>query len=365
MSIQIKISRSERRRISWADFERALPDSEGAAAIAFFRSKFGENWPAEDAPFAHSFITAFQQGPAEGVRLYRMIGTLNGIANLDLLVGDLGRRAWAQHVSSVMALEFCSRLRAADFGVELIKPDSREKRPDARVMLSGRWIAVEFKALHERDDYESWVELQDRLLSELALSNVELGSLDIAFAPAALDNRAAVVDGLRAVYASQCREYRELPAQTGFARFNGKNVGMRDFPIDQQADDAARITANLGAWSRQLAASAGPALLVVKAKNIFSAALLTGAVQSRADQLSGELSPHLLDVPEIGALLVYEEPFLAVPPSYSTATVRAHVTAGASNGGHARVAILIPNPAARVPLVADELLPLIGKGMRW
>jgi hypothetical protein len=38
---------------------------------------------------------------------------------------------------------------------------------------------------------------------------------------------------------------------------------------------------------------------------------------------------------------------------------------GASEGGHARVAILMENPDAQVPLTPDEVELLVGPRTRW
>lgn len=365
MAYQIKMP-SVAGRMSWDDAARALRDPEPAAAVVFFRAALGEDWRGwtAGAPLADAFVTAFQIGPPECVRLHRMIGALDGTANLDLVVKDLGSRSWTKYVAAAMALEFCSRLHVADHAVQLIKPDE-QKRPDARVILADRWVMIEFKSLHDGDDHAPWEGFVDQVLFGLWEHSLELDSFDIEFAEEALETpAAAIVESLRRIHASRTYEFETLPMGAGRARCADRKARY-SIPVAQD-DDVTRIEKKLRArtWSRQLAIITGATLLVVKSKSIFGGFGRRYVVERAAEACVG-LIPVLRHLPEIGAVLVYEEPMLGVPPPFSAETTELSISMGASEGGHARVAMLIANPAARVPLATSEREVLVGDKMLW
>src|SRR5947209_3343283 len=79
MACQIKMPKTG-GRTSWRDLERARLDADVAKAVVFFHASLGDEWPGwtEGRPLANGFFTALQTGPAECVRLHRMVGVLDG-----------------------------------------------------------------------------------------------------------------------------------------------------------------------------------------------------------------------------------------------------------------------------------------------
>src|SRR5262249_50159883 len=92
-------------------------------AVAYFRNVLGEDWPWEAGRhLARSFYSRIQSEQLEWMRLYRLVRQLDGIANVELLVGDLGAAEWRRHIAGQQALEFCARFRAAGHRVEILQP---------------------------------------------------------------------------------------------------------------------------------------------------------------------------------------------------------------------------------------------------
>ena len=277
-------------RRSWHDIGRGTLAPEVAAAVTFFRAALGEDWPGwtERWPLANIFFAEVQRGPAECVRLHRMFRVLENVEHANLLTKDLGRRSWRDHVAAVMALEFCSRFHSAGHRAELVKPESAP-RPDARIKLDDRWVTVEFKALHDSDDEVQWYETLDQVFSEAAYRGIDLNDFEIELTSAARGSATAIVNGLAAICASDCRNFVGLPEGTGQARLaERRGVGTISPPVTQN-DDVTRIEKRLldvnRPWSRQLATTSGATLLVVRSKDIFSL-LSPGHIVAKAEEIA-------------------------------------------------------------------------------
>jgi len=293
-----------------------------------------------------------------------MIRALEGTPNRDLLVRDLGLPLWKDYVAAVMALEFCSRFRTSGCDVELIKPARKAPRPDARVMPANRWLTVEFKGPNEK---APWDDLTDDVLCELTVQHrIERPAFEIHFAPPALGQPGAVVEGLLAIHGRASREFEPLPSGAGWARVAADGATSFSLPF-AEIEDIARIARNLGdperPWSRQLGSVTGATALVVKAKDVFRG-LDRRYVLDRVDELASQVVAPLLSCPEIGAILIYEELLLAPPPGFVAITGSARVVVGSSEG-FARIAVLIQNQNATEPLLEEEMGALIGDRMRW
>jgi hypothetical protein len=364
--LQISIQGGGPRR-SWRTvLSTFLDDPDVAAASAFFAGVFGDD-VAEDAPLVTHFHTAFQTGLPECVRFHRMISALEGTPNRNSLVRDLGLPQWTDYVAAVMALEFCSKFRTSGCEVEVIKPDRSGPRPDVRVMPDNRWLTVEFKGLHPPNEKATWDALTDDVFCELMMQHhIEHPAFEIHFAPAALGNAGAVVRGLLDVHARASRNFEALPSGTGWARISSGSATSYLLPFAEK-EDITRIARNLAdpkrPWSRQLGSVTGATVLVVKSKDIFKG-FDRSDILGRVDDLSSQIVAPLLSCPEIGAILIYEEPFLAPPPRFTAVTGTARVAVGSSEG-FARVTVLLENRQASVPLTEAEIDALIGERMRW
>lgn len=351
----------------WSDAEndpRATDESRDA--LARFKKLLGERWDGWErgVPLARNFFMSFQGREPEGVKLHRMIRALDGVRGLREIVGGLARDSRAEYAAANMALELCSRIRAAGGEVESVRRQSTPT-PDVRARVAGRWITIELKALHERHDMEVWCQFEQHVVTGLAKRGL-LGN-DITFdrdlTDAALADPEAVVEGLAAVAAGNHREYVDLLRGTGRARIAPNNCGACGYPIDQQ-DELVRLASKLRQkWWKQLASASGPTLLVVRAEHVLRWPDVA-SLGLAARRMAAALAPCLSRLPMIGGVLVYEEPFLAPtwPAFADEGDVR--VRRDTSNGC-ARMMALVPNPAATAPLTVDELSRFVGPEVVW
>jgi hypothetical protein len=123
-----------------------------------------------------------------------------------------------------MTLEFCSRVRSAGGDAEFVQRDG-DKSPDARVKILDRWVTVEFKALHDRDEMEAWYEFEETVMNRLSVRGVAYVAFDRELTDKARADPDAVVEGLASIAARNVREYEPLPHGTGRARIASINTG--------------------------------------------------------------------------------------------------------------------------------------------
>ncbi len=226
---------------SWADAKATTRDTEALVGLEPLISADWDGW-RNGFPLARQFFASFQGMETEAVRLWRMVRSLAVVPNLaDLVAHDLGGKAWSHYYAAVMALEFCSRWRAAGCDVELVARDQTKgqtprKTPDARVKLVGRWTTVEFKALHDHDDLMPWYEDFEPALGSALLSRSVGGTaFDRELTPAARTDVEAVADGLVEIAKTQAHEWMELPRGTGKARLAQTNLGVCGYPVSAEA----------------------------------------------------------------------------------------------------------------------------------
>ncbi len=336
-------------------------------AVEHFRHVLGERWRGwqQHSHLARSFHTSIQGGEREWVRLHRLARSLDGVANVELLVKDLGSPAWQKHIASEQALEFCGRMRAVGHRVEIIR-NTDEVSPDVRVWLRDRPVTIEFKALHDPDEQIPWDEFFEALHGELfrRRPNVEVFPFDVDFLAPALEHRDDVADALAAIATRGDEELLDLPQGSGRARYVGDPVAPRAlrYPVDQR-DDLDRIVANLGAkYRRQLRAADGPRLLVVLTKSMFF--VQNEHIPAVARHVATTLGRTLAERTTISGLLLHEEPL--EPPH----TPVLHVDNGwrfamCATEGRARTAVLVQNATVMVGLTEPELDVLVGENMHW
>jgi hypothetical protein len=352
----------------WSDAEHdPRATGETLEALGCFKSMLGDPWDGwqRGAPLARSFFTPFQGREPEGVKLYRMIRWLDGARGLgDEVVECLAREAWDEYVAATMALEFGSRIRAAGGDAEFVQRDNTST-PDVRVKPVERWVAIELKALHERDEMRPWRDFEQKLIRGLGARGLLRGDLafDYELTQAARTDAEAVIEGVAAVAAGNYREFHDLPRGTGRARIAAINVGSCGYPITQY-DELVRIETKLREkWWKKFRSSDGPTLLIVRTTHVFgsTAPASVGAVARR---IANVLAPRLRASPKIGGVLVYDEPFLPpVWPLFADAgDVRVRMDTSA---GCARQMALVPNPAAAVPLTEHELSRFVGPEIMW
>lgn len=339
---------------------------EVAEAVGILRLMLGEHWKGWEtgAPLATFFHTTFQGGPREWVRLGRLIHALEDAPNRHSMVRrDLGADAWTQYTAAVMALEFCGRLRLTGRAVEFIQTTDR-KGPDARICLAGRWVTLEFKALHETDEMEPWHELQEWVYSQFCVHGMDLGGLEVDCAMNALtkDHRAAFAGGLLAVKTSQSPDYQELPQQTGRARVIDGNMGHWLFPV-KQVSELERIVGKLARkWWKQLRGATTPTVIVIRTCMLFGET--QESVTIKAEAAATRLREVLESFDVVGAILIYDEILWQPPSPAFLGHPDFRLSIGAVDGC-ARAALIVPNHHASTPLDAVELETLVGPTMLW
>lgn len=351
---------------SWQEAE-ADPGTVGevADAVRCFRSILGVRWKGwqKSSPLANVFPMSFQGGPREWVRLYRLIRELEGIPGRDLVVRDLGSSAWTQYMAAVMALEFCGRLRRRGRGTEFIQ-NTDKKSLDARVDLVDRWTTIEFKATHEPDEMKPWNALHDLAFEHLARHNLDLGGLEVNCEPDALkpDVRNAFFDALLAVKQDGSPQWVDLPSESGRARIISGNMGRWTFPVED-VPDAERIARKmLGKWRLQLEQAPGPLVLIVRTGTLFGETLQD--VTKNAETAAERFRETLLQLPTVGAVVIYDEMLWQPPDPTFVETSSCRLSVGAADGC-ARAALIVPNEAAAVALTTAELETLVRPDMVW
>jgi hypothetical protein len=346
---------------SWGD---AVADSrsvgEFADAVGYFRQVLGDCWAGWDkrSPLATVFDPSFQHGPREWVRLYRLIRSLRDTVELDEVVRrGIGSSQWVQYVATVEMLEFCARLVPNGCAVEFIK-NASEKTPDARVNIAGRWITIEFKALHEADAKREWYELLAWVSGEIVARGSSLTGLDIRCAAPALYERDAFLQGLIAVKSTRSPTFVQLPAGTGHARYGGP--GPRDWmtPVPQASDLSRLINKLAGRWWKQLARAGTPTLIVVRS-SMLSGLCPQHDLLPHAASVAAALDDVLQRFPMVGGVLIYDEPFQAPAGKVLLRHARFLLSLGAADGCR-RIALLVQNRTADLRLHESEVLALLG-----
>lgn len=277
---------------------------------------------------------------------------------MELLVRELGSPSWQNHVAAEQALEFCARMCSFEHRVEVIQ-NTDAISPDVRVWLHDRPVTVEFKALHGPEDRAVW----DRFVEKLAMHLMErLGAefpFQVEFEAPALEHLESVLEAIVELVRSKDESFRVLPHGAGRARF-ALEGSTWTLPVGQH-DDLTRIGSNLRSkWVRQLRTVSGPTLLVVLTRTMF----LPSHVLESASLVASTLTQTLSRRKMLGALLVHEEPFVPAPPDALHVDTNWRFAMGAREE-RARFALLVNNTAARVPLTAHELEPLLGPSMHW
>ncbi len=238
------------------------------------------------------------------------------------------------------------------------------KSPDVRIKLAHRWVTIEFKALHATDEETAWDPFHQEVLDLKCARDLQSVSFDVELTEAARTNPRAVVDGLEAVASGDHKDFQPLPEATGRARLSEGNCGRWVYPFTQQSD-LARIASKLhGKWWEQLASAPGPTLLIVRAEHLFDVSSVS-AFLATAQRIANTVRPILEGKAMVGGVLVYEEPFWAPFPRNFQNEGTFRVSTGVSLSGTARFAVLVPAPAARVPLQPDELDCFISRLPVW
>ncbi len=131
-----------------------------------------------------------------------------------------------------------------------------------------------------------------------------------------------------------------------------------------QTDDLKRLIGKLkGKWYRKVRTLEGPAVLVVRTQML--AAPDPSRVAAIADDVAQVLSEELRGTARFSAVLVYEEPMWPPPTPAFVLTETHWLVLGSSDCRSYRVALLVPNPAARVRLTEDENDAFVCPRMLW
>jgi len=353
---------------SWVD-ARKDPRAVGEAveALTGFEGMLTKDWRgwAEGVPLARDFFVSLQHQAAEGVKFWRMVRTLDGVSGLaEVVHSGLANKMWKEYTAAAMALEFGSRIRAAGGDAEFIQRD-HDKSPDARLRLVDRWITVEFKGLHERDEMEAWYDFEQTVMNGLTPHGLAGVAFDRELTPAALGDPGAVVEGLLSIAVRNVREYELLPRGTGRARLAPINCGKCGYPVEQ-TDELVRLTSRVRSrkWYEQLERAGGPTLLIVRANTLFGTGE-PGVVGAAARRVADALNVYLPRLRMISAVLVYDEPFWAPRFAIHHEADDLRVRIDTAPSGCARFMTLVRNADATEPLHEADLDKLVGPQPIW
>ncbi len=351
---------------SWTDaMNDPRVDDDLRGALDGFRGIFGDGWLGwvKGVPFTTQFFLKLQNQQAQGVRLWRMVQGLREVSGVREFVRNaVGSKAWREYLAAAMTLEFCSRARAAGGDAQLVQRD-QNPTPDTRLRIADRWITTEMKALHDRDEMNVWYTFEEKLHHLLAYCQLPHVAFDREWTDAALENCRAVADGLISIAARGIRDYEPLPRGTGWARLAAGNTGKDVYPIAQK-DDLSRLVGKMREWSTQLVHAREPTLLVVRTNALFGDGTPT-KVGAIARKIASALNPLLRELPMIGAVLIYEEPFWAPRFPVTAMFPDLRVRIDTSPAQCARFMTLVPNGHASEPLQEAELDRLVGLEPFW
>lgn len=352
----------------WEDALRsALATGEVVEAITYFETALGSSWAGWESgtALAKEFFTNFQNGPCEGLRLYRLLKPLLMIPNCEYVVSkDLGSSALKDYRAAVMALEFCSAMQRAGCEVRFTKPDN-DRHGDCEVRLVNQWVTVEFKAVYDSDGEARWSGFIEALCHALHLRDSDFAYFDVVFEMEALDvsieDIADVMVGISAPVPGVEPGFTPLPGNAGQARRAHGTAGSHRRPTSQKPT-TDRIVRNLESqkWWGQLRDVPGSSLLVVRTQDLFDS-MSCSAIRELTSSLEPRIARALASKAMISALLVYEEPYLQGPPAPLVENLSAaRVEIRTSQIGTTRISILFPSPSPRVRLSDAELDRIVG-----
>lgn len=352
---------------NWAEAADAARDQPAMQdALTYFHRVLGERWRgwAQRSHLARLFHTSIQGGVREWIRLHRLASALTMVENVELLVKDLGSPSWQRHIAAEQALEFCGRLRACEHRVAIIRP-THNRSPDVQVWLSDRPVTIEFKALHNPDEQDTWFEFVEALHNELFQRRPGADPLpfDVQFHLPALEHMNDVAEALSEMAARGGASLHDLPHGAGQAKYVAEpSLRRLVFPVEQRGD-LERIVSGLGGkYRRQLHEVIGPTLLVVLTQDLFVVRMeqLLTVVRHAAGTLRGVLAER----GAIGGILIHEEPLEGVPIPVLKRENDWRFAMCATEA-RARNALFVNNLTAEIPLTDNEIELLVGANIRW
>lgn len=356
---------TQRPVTTWDSLAAATAHSNDlVAAVSTLRRFLGDNWSGfvEGRPLATQFGMSLQGGPAEWVRLNRLIGHLENVRGMGALVRmDLGSSAWPQYVAAVMALEFCGRFAANGRFIEFIETSDHEAPADAFVDVAHRRIRVEFKALHEAEFLPKWHDLMQWVTNQLSAQGAD-NEVDVWCDPSALENREALLADLIAVRDAKDPDMVDLPSGTGQARYTGLNVMGWSYPEKQRPDLERLLNKLTSRWWKKFRNADRPGLLVVRTSMLFGESF--AGIELRAQEIAEALTAVLPSIPGASAVVIYDDPFWPPIPATHVAVAGGRLCTG-NMDGCARVVLLVAVPEATFPLTNEELQLLVGPDMIW
>ncbi len=363
---------------SWADewIDRTPEMSgdertEGHAAVRYFRSLLGEDWQerATGRPLATRFVCSFCGEPLECIRLHRLLKSLEGMVNLDLIIHDLAGPRWENFLSATQMITFASALFRSGHQTEFIRPTpGLGQRPDLRTWLVDRWVNVECTVLHEPQAVQDSHALERDLNKWFAEAQFAgAGVVTVEFEEITIDEAKRGLEGLKASMMRLARQgiqgsehlpgyatAKFRPGSDGFwpVRVTRGPVVERYSTINERTD-AKRIQGRIPEKARQLAGG-GPTLLLIQNNALFCG-LDDQDPHHTARLVAASISNGLGRSPAISAVLDYEEWSQQGSEGvrrFDGQSFRAAV--GSHDGLNHYFAVLVTNPAGSCPLTNLE-----------
>jgi hypothetical protein len=349
---------------SWADalaFARGRGE-EQAAAVLRWQAVLGERWRgwAEGHQLAVQFFFGCQGRPSEGVRLARLLTSLDGVAGVHSVAKEVGSRNHREFKHGVMALEVAAGLRARGATLHFIQRTANHS-PDMEVVLIDRPVIVEFKALHEPDDEDDWNDLW-RWLVETSPAGLSASAFDMDLEAPAIENREALLEGLVTIAANEVCEYTPLPLGIGRARLAARNVGLFSHPGTIR-EDVERIDIKLRDWTKQIEGREYPTVILVHTRDLYRPASHMGLYE-RAEATARHIAGRMRFVSCISAMLLYEDTMEPPPAPIRIQHPFFEATWGSAAGVN-RAVLFVPNGKAATALRPEERLSLMADPLAW
>jgi hypothetical protein len=345
---------------SFADARRdARATPEALEALDSFERLLGEDWDGWIAgrQLANRFFVTLQHCPTvEGVLLARQVDDLTTHVESRLLRSIvrrlLGSTEWSDYVAGSTALSFMARAMRAGHSVRPMA-EGNLPSPDVELLLHLRPVTVEFKAMHATAEARAF----DDFLQAISDAGIDLNSL-AGHLPEVPPRHSHAQIASQLVRAFTDQDATQVSIGNGCLRRQVDGRGLIFGP--EGKGDRARLIDRIRErkYTEQLATVDGPTVLLVRSRTAFFR-----TPPSVIRHWIAALSDLLSHIPEVGALLVFEEG--DGPITYQVSGNVRFLIGLDPDDRVPRVALLVSNDRALWPLTAEELDALASPSMIW
>lgn len=346
--------------------------AEALAALDFFKSHFEKRKPwsgwETSTQFATTFFTRFQDGPPEGVRLFRLAQGLAGDPGLRWAIQGLGSADWVHYWAAHFELQLAHRMKAECDSVSFVQPRGDAPAPDLRATPAGRELFVECTAVNDSDNEEKANQVFDAIVLAWFPGPAARGA-EVCFAQGvhAADAHRRLPEILRAMeHACETGDEFELYDLASIRALTDSRLSPSTLRGSLAVGDSCHSIDRLLRSIRRKAAhgqlpTTAPGVLAVRTRSLWGQHM--DQFDPLARVLRAEVTQALTSATGVGAVLLVEESEVGVvdvPPLGDPRVGCLEIRKGIM-----RVSLLIPNPNADVPLSDAELSFLDRTCLRW